>query len=134
LSIPQQEDSIVFYSFRQNNSGGRFVFDEKDGISVLVVVEADSAEQAENRAESIGIYFDGCDAGIDCPCCGDRWYRPYDGAGTETPCEYDNEDYLIFKDNFEECDGYFGTVPPAFVHYKDGRIVPAALPKRTWTE
>ena len=122
----------MFYSFRQNNSGGRFVFDEKDGISVLVVVEADDYEDACRRAENIGIYFDGCQAGIDCPCCGDRWYRPYDG--TTVPCEYGNEDYLIFKDNYEECDGYFGNVPPAFVHYKDGSVWPAALPKRTWTE
>jgi hypothetical protein len=124
----------VFYSFRQNNSGGHFEFNEKDGISVLVVVEADSVEQAESRAESIGVYFDGCEAGIDCPCCGDRWYRLYDSDGTEAPCEYGNEDYLIFKDNFEEIDGYFSCNPPAFVHYKDGRIVPAALPPRSWVK
>ena len=38
-------------------------------------VYADTPEEADVVAESIGIYFDGVSAGKDCACCGDRWYR-----------------------------------------------------------
>jgi hypothetical protein len=61
----------MWYSFRQNNSGGSFDYSESVGISVTVYVEANSVEDANFRAEDIGLYFDG--AG-DCSCCGDRWY------------------------------------------------------------
>lgn len=73
----------MFYQFRQNNSYGRFVFDKERGISTEVWVEADDLVEATARAEAIGLYFDG--AG-DCPCCGDRWYLPWDaeGSGTRT--------------------------------------------------
>jgi hypothetical protein len=38
-------------------------------------IEAESAEHADEKAAEIGIYFNGCDDGRDCPCCGDRWYE-----------------------------------------------------------
>lgn len=42
------------------------------------------------RAIYIGIYFNGCDTGADCTCCGDRWYAQGDDAdGTDTPLIYD---------------------------------------------
>ena len=34
---------------------------------------AHSAKQADAIAEQNGVYFDGCQEGLDCPCCGDRW-------------------------------------------------------------
>ena len=55
----------MFYVYRQNNSGGSF-----RPPAVDVIVEADSAAEADTIAEGVGIYFDG--AG-DCPCCGNRW-------------------------------------------------------------
>ena len=57
----------MFYTYRQNNSGGTFVYDESAGISVNVIIEANSREQAKRRAEQIGLYFDGQ---MDCDCCG----------------------------------------------------------------
>lgn len=77
----------MFYTFRQNNSGGKFV--ENNDLAVNTVIEANSLKEAINKAEEIGIYFDGCDDGIDCPCCGDRWYRPWDDDGKEVPSIYD---------------------------------------------
>jgi len=64
----------MWFEYRQNNSGGSFRFDKKKGISVYVWVEAEDAAAADKRAEDIGLYFNGCDSGCDCPCCGDRWY------------------------------------------------------------
>ncbi|MFE4367966.1 MULTISPECIES: DUF7296 family protein [unclassified Streptomyces] len=60
---------MPFYEFHQNNSGGGFDYDEDNGISVYVIIEAGSADVANARAEKIGLYFDGEG---DCPCCGDR--------------------------------------------------------------
>ena len=68
-----------FYTFRQNNSGGRFK--QNNEVDIKVVIEANNAEHANKRAEEIGIYFDGCSKGIDCPCCGDRWYEVYEIDG-----------------------------------------------------
>ena len=62
-----------FYLFDQNNSGGSFDFNEEEGITLTVVIQAENAENANKRAEEIGLYFDGCNNEIDCDCCGDRW-------------------------------------------------------------
>ena len=39
-----------------------------------MIIEAVDQDAATDKAESLGIYFNGCDDGIDCDCCGDRWY------------------------------------------------------------
>lgn len=61
-----------FYNFSQNNSGGSFTVNDK--LCNNVVIEATSAEEANDIAENLGIYFNGCNTGNDCSCCGDRWY------------------------------------------------------------
>lgn len=69
------------FRFRQNNSGGEFIVD--DTVGVHVVIEAESADQANEVATKyLGIYFNGVDEGIDCECCGDRW-DPVEGDGTD---------------------------------------------------
>lgn len=65
--------SPKFFDFSQNNSGGSFVFDEQRGITHFVIVEAMDADHANSVAENIGLYFNGCESGNDCDCCGDRW-------------------------------------------------------------
>ena len=62
----------MFYQFDQNNSYGRFDVDEN--VCHRLFIEADSIEEATDKAESLGCYWDGVAKGIDCPCCGDRWY------------------------------------------------------------
>jgi cupin superfamily acireductone dioxygenase involved in methionine salvage len=61
------------YHFKQNNSGGHFIIN--DELCPNVYITAKTAEDANKKAENIGIYFDGVNEGVDCPCCGDRWYR-----------------------------------------------------------
>jgi hypothetical protein len=98
------------YLFRQNNSGGSFVIDAEHGISVEVFVEAESAAQANDIAERIGVYFDG--AG-DCPCCGDRWYRvmdKYDTVATVGPREH------LLR--------WSGDKPMGYFHRLDGTVEP----------
>jgi len=61
-----------YFEFRQNNSGGHFISD--DNVAHSVVIEAENYDEAVDKALDIGIYFDGVENDIDCPCCGDRWY------------------------------------------------------------
>lgn len=65
-----------FFDFSQNNSGGAFSGGRlpDDVLTRTVIVEAEDYRDANSRAERLGIYFNGCEAGYDCPCCGDRWY------------------------------------------------------------
>lgn len=67
-----------FYDFDQNNPGGKFHIDDKKGLGVRVWIEANNIEEAIDRAEDIGIYFNGVADGRDCSCCdgGDRWHEP----------------------------------------------------------
>lgn len=60
-----------WYEFDQNNSGGRFHVDEK--VCHRLFIEAESFDDAVEKAEDLGCYWDGVRDGIDCPCCGDRW-------------------------------------------------------------
>ena len=62
------------FTYHQNNSFGVW----QDNMPQVLEVWAETAEGADIKAESMGVYFDGCENEIDCPCCGDRWYRQYD--------------------------------------------------------
>jgi len=103
-----------FFTFGLNNSGGSFDHDAAAGIGCDVCIEAVDAEDALARAEQIGLYFNGCDDGRDCPCCGDRWsYWMENSDGTEAPEKYG-----------KPLKGGWGL--PSYVHYIDGRIVEVA--------
>lgn len=101
----------MWFHYRQNNSGGDHVFDEDSGITKHVLIEADTADAANTRAVSIGLYWDG----VDCHCCGDRWYIAH-GDGMEEPLIYGEsvrnyKDYAWMKDGKEIA-----------LHYADGQI------------
>lgn len=70
---------MSYYEFCQNNSGGVFDHDPEEGIGYSVYVEARDPTDANRRAEDIGLYFEGCDTGRDCRCCGNRWSRAEPG-------------------------------------------------------
>ena len=107
----------MFFDFSQNNSGGDFDYDAERGISCHVIIEADSPSDASEKAEAIGLYFDG--AG-DCSCCGDRWYPQWnDDKGDETPSIYgkpigEYESIITWMT---------GGKANAFVHFKNGNVV-----------
>lgn len=95
---------MAWYEYHQNNTGGSFV--EDDDVGAWVWIEASSADEANSRAQSrAGIYFDGCDDGMDCPCCGDRWYPAWKDDGSEKPEIYGTrltrrKGSKVFKDSF----------------------------------
>lgn len=100
----------MFYQYDQNNSGGYFV--ASDWVARTVIIEAESAREADYKAEEIGIYFDD-DWRIDCPCCGSRWSRAW-GKGEETP-------QINGKDPADvHCSWTKVGMPYVHIYYKDG--------------
>lgn len=111
----------MFYHYNQNNSGGHFILNEETGITNHVIVEADTPAKADERAEEIGVYFDGCEDGQDCPCCGDRWCTASDWNSDETPKVYNTpvEEFNVTK---QEMMWIKTPGREIAVHYLDGRI------------
>ena len=102
-----------FFHFSQNNSGGSFYINEK--VAHHVIIQAYSAKEANSLAEDIGIYFNGCETGNDCSCCGDRWSKQWStDSGDETP--------LIYGEAPEKRVDYFTKEgqPVCHVYYLDG--------------
>lgn len=117
--------TVSWFEFSQNNSGGRFHVDDK--VCHRLFIEADNEAEAIQKAESLGVYFDGVAEGLDCPCCGDRWHSP-----VEVKFPYQFKDYLYGKDKVFETpreyaqyltDNYGCTDPDARLFYKSGTIV-----------
>lgn len=104
----------MFYTYGQNNSGGGFDVNADRGLSHFVIVEANSAEEADARTEEIGVYFDP-EYNFDCECCGTRW-SPAWGEGDEEPLIY-GEDAFTYTSDWKWIKG-----PEGYVHYLDGRI------------
>lgn len=137
-----------FYVFSQNNSGGSFVVDDK--LCHRLFIEATDEGEAVRIAESMGVYFNGCAQGIDCSCCGDRWYYPDEitmpqpyGTYTKDEAEKISEKYDITKEavkptyrnrdtaiKFNTIESYaqyladnFGwEAPDARIFYKNGEV------------
>lgn len=105
----------MFYNFDQNDPFGNFDLDSVFAMSMIV--EADSADDANSRAMAIGIYFDGVTKGKDCPCCGDRWNMVDQDDATPRPVWRDMNVKSMsktprFHDDYVACR----------VFYKDGTI------------
>jgi hypothetical protein len=106
----------MFFTYAQNNSGGVFT-----GPALYVIVEAHSAGGADLVAQSrAGVYFDGCENGNDCSCCGDRWYATH-GDGDPEPRIYGKPIATARHDGLRS-DGYIERAGAyAVIHYADGR-------------
>jgi len=111
----------MFYKFDQNNSGGSFKFTEN--LGVLVIIEADNHYKANEKFVEMGGYFNGCDDGIDCDCCGDRWYACSEADATKMPLVYGRppQEYVLSQ-WFTDWTGGGTERYNIIVHYKDGRI------------
>jgi hypothetical protein len=108
---------MAFFEYSQNNSGGSFVEDARGGIGEYVIIEADSASEANSIAEGIGIYFYSI---YDCPCCGARWSAAWDDeVGDDVPSHYGVplEDGNVFRTRWPSW-----TTPAGYIHFKDGRV------------
>ena len=70
---------MSYFKFNQNNSFGVF------HGTPLVFVQADNAADANRVAQDHGVYFNGVADGVDCDCCGDRWYPVSDDDAQDQP-------------------------------------------------
>lgn len=87
-----EELKLEFFLYAQNNSGGKMIIDDEAGIGPNVWIEAKNSSHANVMADIIGIYFNGCNSGIDCSCCGDRWAPAYEAHN-----EYHIDPYYDFS-------------------------------------
>lgn len=109
---------MPFFTFSQNNSGGHW--QESEDLSHHVIIEAMSASEADDKLEAIGGYFDGCESGMDCECCGDRWYRQWNHSKVTTEPEVYGRhprDYVTSKKLF----AWTKPGKEVVIHYLDGR-------------
>ena len=93
---------MKWFPFFQNNPSGIFFVDAN--LDKTVFIQAGSADEANQIAQSKGIYFDGVADGTDCSCCGDRWRRQDDDCdGTDVPCRFgspvENWDICVERNN-----------------------------------
>ena len=115
----------MFYEFNQNNSGGYFDVDEN--LCHRLYIEADTQSEAISKAEELGCYWDGVYKGIDCPCCGDRWYEDCDAIDLE---KYQTKGYEVWVSGtnitrWNEKYGRYNVVKPPSVQtlgYGDSKI------------
>ena len=83
---------MSYFKFRQNNSFGHFVG------TPLVFVQADNASDANSIAQDHGVYFNGVADGLDCDCCGDRWFPVSDDDAQDQPSYYSWDNDVVCKD------------------------------------
>ncbi len=101
-----------FWHFSQNNSGGIFVIDEKNGVCEDIIIEAQNPKEALSKLSNIGDrvigFWDFCS------CCGERW-----------------DDYLIEEEGAKVPSMYnepISTMNPSkyrnrvFIHHYNGKI------------
>lgn len=106
----------MFYSFRQNNSGGSFVG------PINVIIEAKDVTEANYLAQRNGIYFDGVARGDDCPCCGDRWHKADEYDESEVPEHYGSKIGQKISDDMTYTWKFNAPyVDSCLIIYKDGR-------------
>jgi hypothetical protein len=110
---------VRWFEWSQNNSGGSFVVDKK--LCHRLFIEAEDEHAAEQKAFELGVYYDGCADGIDCNCCGDRWYSPDE---LTFPLKYSDDITFITVEEYAQhlADKYGWTTPDARLFYANGTV------------
>ena len=112
IDIINEEELSNFYAHMQNYIAVKFHIDFIAGIFHWVCIEAVAAEETNERALKIGLYFDGALSG-DCKCCGSRWQSVYERDATYTPMAREKSIDEYQRYTFDQS---------IFIHYLDGFI------------
>lgn len=117
----------MFYSISQNNSGGSFIQD--DNVDQIVIIEADTAKEAEEYLDDL-VNMNGYNDNS-CPCCGDNFYVGfYEGDASDHPKTPYGEDLIVSK--LEGFSAYYSRF--AVIHYKNGQKKRYDRLENTWME
>lgn len=79
----------MFWLYEQTNNGGEIIRDHR--LAPYVIIEAESIDTVDERAQEAGLYFDYYDPirdEIDCDCCDPRWDYMKTYLGKETLKEH----------------------------------------------
>ena len=111
---------MSWFLITQNNSGGSFRTTDK--LCHRLYIEADNTDDAKAIAEDLGCYWNGCEAGIDCECCGDRWHEPWDEI--EFPVKYGDYVFDTIEDYAQHLYSTFmrWTQPDGRIFYSNGEV------------
>jgi hypothetical protein len=106
-------DDGLFFTYRQNNSGGSWEINDK--VTLYVIIEAQTAEEADERAEKIGIEFE-----TGCPTCGYGWSRADHWESEKQPMIYDQcVEGGTYRCHFERQSDF---PYPAYIYYYDRMV------------
>lgn len=100
---------MKFFTFDQNNANGYFKCE--GNLAPYLIIEAENAVTANDRAENFGVYFDR----QDCKCCGNRWSRSSEQQGAEQPSIWGKDLLSYYKTEIPYI------LDTAIVVYADGR-------------
>lgn len=89
-----------FYEVSQNNSGGSFVVNDK--VCHRLFIEASSEEESLSIAEDLGCYWNGVSEGMDCECCGDRWYGSDEIDFDKINNKWNGYEYAAYLSSYNE--------------------------------
>ena len=108
-----------WYTFEQNNSSGMYV-----PPAIYLIIEARTRDDAIIKATNEGVYFRGVEMGVDCDCCGDRWFLPYDYTDEPDiygalPCDYLKETESFFSGLYS----FDKSLPAVMLIYEDGTVL-----------
>lgn len=87
-------------------------------VGIGVIIEATSWEAADEKAVSLGIYFDGCRHQLDCGCCGDRWVSAKHSLPSASPHMFEHK----MKSSQVSTNSVERIAFPVYVHYMDGTV------------
>jgi hypothetical protein len=104
-----------FYTYSQNNSGGYFELNKKDGIAEYVIIEAKNAKQAHNTASDLFASYSNY-----CECCGERWsYYADDEDGRDEPTIYSEPARKQIEENMAKKSSFRTS---AAIHHYNGDV------------
>lgn len=106
--MPKIEIETKYYKYYQNNSGGHYELNDKDGIGHYLIIEARNYEEANNRFNEIVENYSSY-----CSCCGDRWwdfdddndsdiYQDLEKAFNSIGSDSRKEDLIVFVHDYDE--------------------------------
>lgn len=125
----------MFWLYKQINNGGKIIRDHR--LAPYVIIEAESIETVDKRAQEVGLYFDYYDPirdEFDCDCCDPRWdymkcdIYQHNFLGKKTLIEHLINILLVKNKDYDDT----GVV--CHVYFLDGKKLSYSVIFGSWTK